>query len=98
MLLSGIPGGALTAMAGTGAAGLKIVRPSARSVSRVATVVKWNETITFAGFSARGPSAGFAATSRCEAVKPQAPCIGAPVRPAQFAGLMVAPSVVLMVE
>ena len=84
-------------MAGAGAAGLKIVRPSARSVSRVATVVKWNETITLAGFSASGPSAGLAATSRCEAVKPQAPCIGAPVSVAQFAGLMVAPSVVLMV-
>src|SRR4029079_7948526 len=96
MVFSGIAVGA-TAMAGAGAAGLKIVRPSARSVSRAATVVKGNETITLAGFSASGPSAGLAATSRCEAVKPQAPCIGAPVKAAQFAGVILAPNVDLMV-
>ena len=77
--------------------GIENGEAEARSVSRVATVLKWKDTTTFAGFSASGPSAGFAATSRCEAVKPQAPCIGAFGSVAQFAGLMVAPSVDLMV-
>ena len=51
----------------------------------------------FAGLSASGPSAGFAATAKCEAVKPQAPCMGAFGSVAQLAGFIVGPSVVLIV-
>src|SRR5687768_4435640 len=92
--LSGVPGAAFTAMAGTGAAGLKIMRPRARIVSRVAWVLKWKETMTLAGFTAAAPSAGFAATAKCEAVKPQAPCMGAFGNVAQPAGFTVGPRAV----
>src|SRR5689334_12316180 len=97
MALSGMPGAAFTAMAGAGAAGLKMIWPRTRMVSRVACVLKWNETMTLAGFTAAAPSAEFAATAKCEAVKPQAPCIGALGSVAQLAGFTVGPSVVLMV-
>src|SRR3954465_3920877 len=96
MVLSGMLVGA-TPMAGTGAAGLKMICPNASSVSRVATVLKCAEMMMLAGFNANGPSAGFAATAKCEYVKPQAPCIGAFGRDAQFAGFGVAPKVVLIV-
>src|SRR6185295_18285827 len=95
---SGVPGAALTPMAPAGDAA--ITWPSARSVSCVDCVEKWNERMTFAGLSASGPSAGLPATSRCDSVKPQAPCIGVFGSDAQFAALAgegVAPSVVLIV-
>src|SRR5688572_24041621 len=88
MLLSGIAVG-LTAIAGAGASGLKMVSPSARSVSRVATVEKWKVTMMSAGLSANGPSAGLAATARWDAVNPHAPCMGTLGRVAQPPGLSV---------
>src|SRR5688572_27281713 len=87
---SGTLNAGFTAIAGAGEP--NVMRPSARSVSRVDCVEKWNDRITFAGFT---PVA--AATAKCEAVKPQEPCIGAFGRAAQLAGFTAAPSVVLIV-
>src|SRR4029079_15011471 len=95
MVFSGMLVGA-TPMAGVGAAGLKMICPSASSVSRVATVLKCAEMMMLAELSASGPSAELAATAKCEAVKPQAPCIGAFGSVAQLAAATVGPRVGLV--
>ena len=74
-----MPSAAFTAIAGA-VGEPKMMRPSARSVSRVDCVEKWNERMHVRGIHA----AWRAATAKCEAVKPQAPCIGAFGSVAQF--------------